>query len=169
MYTGSKLTNVRGPHKVTQQMNFRSVLYDNIEQYRWTTNHNITWPLPWADRLWHRDSAVYVTNMTHFTTYRAVAGTWPSVTVRRHGNIPSHCFQPCWRYSCRTLHRSQCTAEHSTEAQWTSHRHLDENNSPSDLQKVFCAIKTCKFSEKSYVPTVEGIVFVAARAWVIMS
>jgi len=79
--------------------------------------------------------------MWNFTTYREVAGTWPSVTVRRHGNTPSRCFQPCWRYSCRTLHRSQCTAEHSTEAQWTSPRHLDENNSPSDLRKVFWTVQ----------------------------
>ena len=54
-----------------------------------------------------------------FTTYPRVAGTWPTVSAHRHGNSPSRCFQLCWRYSCRTLHRSECTASHSTEPEWT--------------------------------------------------
>jgi len=43
-------------------------------------------------------------------TNRPAAGTWPTVVRWCDGNSPSRWSQPCWRCSCGTLHRWECTA-----------------------------------------------------------
>jgi len=75
------------------------------------------------------------------TTHRLPAGIWPIVTVLRRGNTPLRCWQPYWRCRCSILHRSECTASHSTGLESTSPHHLHRKKNKT----IGVTAKCCRY------------------------